>query len=53
MSYCNKDLNQTDQETILRDEVSDEALDAASLAPQVFIASLVRLTKEMRRGGVR
>jgi hypothetical protein len=32
MSDCNKDPNQTDEE-ILRDEVSDEALEAASVAP--------------------
>jgi hypothetical protein len=31
MSYCDKDLNQTDEEMILRDEVSDEALEAASV----------------------
>ena len=29
-----QDLNQTDEEMILRDEVSDEALEAASVAPQ-------------------
>ena len=32
MSDCNKDLDQTDEE-ILRNEVSDEAVEAASLAP--------------------
>ena len=31
MSDCNKELNQTDEETILRDEVPDEALEAASV----------------------
>jgi hypothetical protein len=34
MSDCNKGLNQIDEEMILRDEVSDEALEAASVAPQ-------------------
>ena len=33
MSDCNKDPNQTDEEIILRDEVSDEAVEAASIAP--------------------
>jgi hypothetical protein len=32
MSDCNKDLKQTDEEIILRDEVSDEAIEAASFA---------------------
>ena len=32
MNDCNQDLNQTDEE-ILRDEVSDEAIEAASVAP--------------------
>jgi hypothetical protein len=31
MSDCNKDLNETDVEMILRDDVSDEALEAASV----------------------
>jgi hypothetical protein len=31
MSDCNQDLDQTEEE-ILRDEVSDEALEAASVA---------------------
>jgi hypothetical protein len=31
MSDCNKDPNQTDEEIILRDEVSDEAVEAASV----------------------
>jgi hypothetical protein len=34
MSNCNKGLSQIDEEIILRDEVSDEALEAASVAPQ-------------------
>jgi hypothetical protein len=33
MNDCNQDLDQTDEE-ILRDEVSDEALEAASVAPR-------------------
>ena len=34
MGDCNEDLNQTDdEEIILRDEVSDEAIEAASVAP--------------------
>jgi hypothetical protein len=33
MNDCHQDLDQTDEE-ILRDEVSDEALEAASIAPQ-------------------
>jgi hypothetical protein len=33
MNDCNQDLDQTDEE-ILRDEVSDEALEAASVTPQ-------------------
>jgi hypothetical protein len=33
MGDCNEDLNQTDdEEIILRDEVSDEAIEAASFA---------------------
>jgi hypothetical protein len=33
MGACNEDLNQTDdEEIILRDEVSDEAIEAASFA---------------------
>ena len=31
MSDCNEELNQTDEEAILRDEVPDEALEAASV----------------------
>ena len=31
MSDCNEELNQIDEETILRDEVPDEALEAASV----------------------
>ena len=48
MSDCNKGLNQIDEE-ILRDEVSDEALEAGSVAPGGYptlaygtFASLVR-----------
>jgi hypothetical protein len=33
MNDCDQDLNQTDEE-ILRDEVSDDAIEAASVAPQ-------------------
>jgi hypothetical protein len=33
MSNCNEDLNQTDEEIVFRDEVSDEALEAASVVP--------------------
>ena len=32
MSDCSKDLNQTDEEVVLRDEVSDEAVEAAFVA---------------------
>ena len=35
MNDCNKDLDQTDEE-ILRDEVSDEAIEATSVVPQVL-----------------
>jgi hypothetical protein len=49
MSDCNEELNQTDEEIILRDEVSDEALEAGSVAPGGYptlaygtFASLVR-----------
>jgi hypothetical protein len=31
MSDCNEELNQIDEETILREEVPDEALEAASV----------------------
>jgi hypothetical protein len=48
MSDCNKEFNQTDEE-ILRDEVSDDAVEAAfgateviQLLRMVLIASLVR-----------
>jgi hypothetical protein len=30
MGDCNEDLNQTDEEMILRDEVSDEAVEVAA-----------------------
>ena len=50
MDDCNEDLNQTDEDDLLRDEVSDEAVEAASVAPGgfqlfciVLIASLVLL----------
>ena len=49
MSDCNKDLKQTDEEIILRDEVSHEAIEAASFARDfqlllmALIASLVLL----------
>jgi hypothetical protein len=33
MSDCNEELTQTDEEIVFRDEVSDEALEAASVAP--------------------
>jgi hypothetical protein len=33
MSDCNEDLNNQADENILTDEVSDEALEAASVAP--------------------
>ena len=33
MDDCNEDLNQTDEDDLLRDEVSDEAVEAASVAP--------------------
>ena len=36
MNICNEDLNQTDQDDLLRDEVSDEAVEAASVAPGAF-----------------
>ncbi len=36
MSDCNEAVNQTDEEMILRDEVSDKALEAASVAPGGF-----------------
>jgi hypothetical protein len=32
MSDCNEELNQTDEEIVFRDELSDEALEAASFA---------------------
>ena len=35
MSDCNEDLNQTDEET-LRGEVSDKAIEAASVSPGGF-----------------
>jgi hypothetical protein len=35
MSDCNKDLNQADEE-ILRDEISDEAIEAASVTLRGF-----------------
>jgi hypothetical protein len=34
MSDCNKDPNHADEKIILRDEVSDETLEAACLAPE-------------------
>ena len=33
MNDCNEDLNQTDEDDLLRGEVSDEAVEAASVAP--------------------
>jgi hypothetical protein len=36
MSDCNEELNQIDEETILRDEVPDEALEAASVVREGF-----------------
>jgi hypothetical protein len=63
MSDCNEDHNETEEE-ILGDEVSDEAVEAASGAPRgfptlcmVLIASLVRrsaanLVTKMKRGGL-
>ena len=34
MSNCNEELKQTDEKTVFGDEISDEALEAASFAPQ-------------------
>jgi len=36
MNDCNEDLNQTDEDDFLGDEVSDEAVEAASVAPGGF-----------------
>jgi hypothetical protein len=50
MSDCNKGLNQIDEEMILTDEVSDEALEAASVAPQGLTAMTSgRMRKPPRR----
>jgi hypothetical protein len=44
MGDCNEDLNQTDdEEIILRDEVSDEAIEAASFARGDFQLLLMAL----------
>ena len=42
MNDCNEDFTQTDEDDLLRDEVSDEAVEAASVAPGGFPTLLYR-----------